>query len=351
MKKNVSLFFLATLFSFSLQATTASFVIERNCVNEKTILQSTSNSKDIIVHQLWDLTGNHIYNDAQGVQISQQFPDTGVFNVGLMIITNVGDTVTYRKDVVIYDKPVALFSVSDRCSGDSTVFTDLSTISSGKIDNFLWLLGDGTSMFFKPGPKHRYNNAGIYDVTLITVSEFGCKDTFTKSVEVFPTPEIVFTVVKDTVFFEDDSAHISVSSDFISYLWSTGDTLPMITVKNQGVYGVSVVDVNHCPASSEIAITVIPKRKLRFVDIITPNNDGINDHFQILDMNAYKQVKLQVFNRYGIEVFQSDNYENNWDATYNGKLLPQGSYYYIVEVIDWNPDRNTVYKGSLSILY
>ena len=68
-------------------------------------------------------------------------------------------------------------------------------------------------------------------------------------------------------------------------------------------------------------------------------------------MDGYKQVKLQVFNRYGIEVFQSENYENNWDATYNGKLLPQGSYYYIVEVIDWNPDRNIVYKGSLSILY
>jgi gliding motility-associated-like protein len=58
----------------------------------------------------------------------------------------------------------------------------------------------------------------------------------------------------------------------------------------------------------------------------SPNNDGVND---VLVLEGYKSgtvIKLQIFNRWGSEVFSSDNYQNDW----NGDDLPSGTYYYIL---------------------
>jgi len=351
MKKNICFCFLALFCYFGAQATTASFITERNCVNEKTTLTSTSTSKDSIDYFQWDLNGDMVYNDASGRIIYYQFPGIGSYDVGLRIITDVGDTVTVRKQVIIFGKPTGNFSVSQNCSLDSTLFTDMSSISSGTISNYLWIFGDGSSKYFKTSPKYRYNQAGTYNVTLITISDMGCEDTFTKTIEIFPTPVVILTVFEDSIFYEDDSAEISVQGDYTSYLWSTGDTLSKIMVKEQGIYDVAVVDSNNCPSSASMIITVIPKKSLKFVDVITPNNDGINDVFQVLDKEGYRQVKINIYNRYGVEVYAAEDYVNDWGGTYNGELLPEGTYFYVVEIIDWNSDRNTVYKGALSVIY
>ncbi|MFC2114230.1 gliding motility-associated C-terminal domain-containing protein [Bacteroidota bacterium] len=351
MKRNISFFVIILSCIVSAQATTASFTTERNCINEKTILQSTSTSKDIIIAYLWDLTGNQVYNDRQGSQVSYPFPSIGNFDVGLKIITDVGDTVVVRKQITIYDKPHGDFSVSENCSKDSTYFKDNSTLSSGLIENYLWIFGDGISKYFKPSPHHRYNQSGNFDVTLITITEFGCRDTFTKGIVIYPTPEVILSVYEDSIFFEDDSAEISVQDAYDSYVWSTGETTNKIKVKEEGLYSVDVVDANNCPSSAKMNIIVLPKNQLTFVEIVTPNNDGINDYFRVINKEGYKQVILQVFNRNGVQVYEADNYQNDWGGTYNGKLLPEGTYYYVVEVLDWNPDRNKVYKGSLSILH
>lgn len=58
----------------------------------------------------------------------------------------------------------------------------------------------------------------------------------------------------------------------------------------------------------------------------SPDGDGINDYFEI--PCAIGDVQLSVYNRWGIEVFKSLRYHNDWDGTYNGAPLPDGTYYY-----------------------
>jgi gliding motility-associated-like protein len=65
---------------------------------------------------------------------------------------------------------------------------------------------------------------------------------------------------------------------------------------------------------------------------ISPNGDGINDVFVI--RCAAGAVSINVFNRWGIEVYRSDNYLNDWDGTYNGGPLPDGTYYYLLKYTD-----------------
>ncbi|UKJ07066.1 gliding motility-associated C-terminal domain-containing protein [Solitalea lacus] len=61
-------------------------------------------------------------------------------------------------------------------------------------------------------------------------------------------------------------------------------------------------------------------------NVITPNGDGFNDFFQ-LPTNEQEFNRLKIFNVWGKMVYQSDNYQNNW----NGSELPIGTYYYSLE--------------------
>ena len=68
--------------------------------------------------------------------------------------------------------------------------------------------------------------------------------------------------------------------------------------------------------------------------IFTPNGDGVNDEFVVpcLYSGNYIDSNLSVFNQWGNVVFSTDNYDNTWAGTYNGKDLPVGTYYYILDL-------------------
>ncbi len=66
----------------------------------------------------------------------------------------------------------------------------------------------------------------------------------------------------------------------------------------------------------------------------TPDGDGINDLFVITAIDGVEGAELTIFNRYGNLVFESDDYDNTWDgrSSVNDKLMPDGTYFYILEI-------------------
>jgi gliding motility-associated-like protein len=67
------------------------------------------------------------------------------------------------------------------------------------------------------------------------------------------------------------------------------------------------------------------------MNAFTPNGDGINDRWLVTNGAACtNQIVVKVFNRYGNEVYSNENYQNNWDGTYKGKPVPDGTYYYVI---------------------
>ncbi|TCK68060.1 gliding motility-associated-like protein [Winogradskyella wandonensis] len=84
-------------------------------------------------------------------------------------------------------------------------------------------------------------------------------------------------------------------------------------------------------------------------DIISPNGDSVNDTWTIIGINRFPGTKVKVYSRWGNEVFASDNYGNNWAGTGpGGKLLPAGSYYY---VLDQGGTGETIIDGWLVIIF
>jgi gliding motility-associated-like protein len=63
----------------------------------------------------------------------------------------------------------------------------------------------------------------------------------------------------------------------------------------------------------------------------SPNNDGVNDTFVIEGVLANPDNQLTIFNRYGNQVYTKEGYRNDWDGTWNGRNLPDGTYFYLFE--------------------
>jgi len=64
----------------------------------------------------------------------------------------------------------------------------------------------------------------------------------------------------------------------------------------------------------------------------SPNNDGINDFFFVEGLEDTDTEEISIFNRWGNLVFFAKDYQNNWDGTWNGEDLPDGTYFYVIEV-------------------
>jgi gliding motility-associated-like protein len=66
----------------------------------------------------------------------------------------------------------------------------------------------------------------------------------------------------------------------------------------------------------------------------SPNSDGINDYFKIDGLQNYSAHRLYIYNRWGTEVYRAAPYQNDWYGTFGGKILPNGTYFYLLDTGD-----------------
>ena len=100
-------------------------------------------------------------------------------------------------------------------------------------------------------------------------------------------------------------------------------------------YFIWTISNGTCPASLDSVLYDL--RDFAAPQGFSPNGDGINDYFEILDAEQYPNAKLTVYNRWGTEVYHSDHYSNNWDGhatntIFGSGVLPAGTYFYILEL-------------------
>ena len=89
-------------------------------------------------------------------------------------------------------------------------------------------------------------------------------------------------------------------------------------------------DNNYLPADTTLTIAIVTTHR-NVMYLFTPNNDGINDYWEIPNLAAMGRVSVRVYNRWGQLMFADDDYNNRWDGTSNGRPLPEGAYPFIIE--------------------
>jgi len=137
-----------------------------------------------------------------------------------------------------------------------------------------------------------------------------------------------------------------------NYAWTPGTGLSDSTISNPvatpeitTTYYLTVTSAAGCTAMDSLIITVLPT--IKFPDGISPNGDGANDVWIIDFIEEYPKNVVEIYNRWGELLFHADGYKQDWDGTYNGKDLPIGTYYYI---IDLHEESIQPFTGPLTIL-
>lgn len=121
-----------------------------------------------------------------------RFPGTGPYTVTLVVFNSLGRSDTAKKVITLLRAPVAAFSASNACLGDTISFKDLSVVfGTDSIISRNWDLGDGFTTSLKAF-KYSYTAAGAYDVLLTVTSSAGCSDTQSRRVNVFTIPTADF---------------------------------------------------------------------------------------------------------------------------------------------------------------
>ena len=75
-----------------------------------------------------------------------------------------------------------------------------------------------------------------------------------------------------------------------------------------------------------------PDDEIQVAEFFSPNGDGINDEWRVINLDQYPNSVIRVYTRSGRLIFQKRGYQNNWNGTHNNQLLPEASYYYMIDL-------------------
>ncbi len=178
------------------------------------------------------------------------YSSADTFNVQLIAYTSFGCYDTLVQPIIIYPQPLADFNFLNNCFGVNSNFYDNSSVVYGNITGWSWNFGDnppGTSGV--SNPSYLYNNHGSYNVTLITTTNFNCKDTVIKTIYIHPLPQPDFTFQNICVYDQAQFNNISQIpyGNIIAYQWDFGDgntsaqTSPSHSYNPFGMYTVKLV--------------------------------------------------------------------------------------------------------------
>jgi hypothetical protein len=164
--------------------------------------------------------------------------------------------------------------------------------------------------------------------------------------------EIELNLGSDTVFCEDDviDIQLDVTSPYASYQWQDGSTLPIYTIKEAGMYGVTVS--NACMSVSkalEISTKDCRDCRLRLPNIFTPKN---GEYVYLPEVSfELHSFSMTIYNRWGGVVYQTNTYAS-WDGkTTNGQDVSAGVYYCVAEYSSKdNPAKKCVANSSVTVV-
>ncbi len=193
----------------------------------------------------------------------------------------------------------------------------------------------------------------------ITIKDFAC-GVFTKNIIVPSRPAPQVYAGPDRIIIDGDAITLNggiSNGNAATISWTPASGIisgansfnPVVKPVTTTTFGMNVTDVNGCSSTDNALVTVLPYC-IKVWNAFTPNGDGINDKWLVTNgVPCYENIEVAVYNRYGSEVYHNAHYNNDWDGTYKGSPVADGTYYYIVKVRLIN-GQIPVLKGDVTIL-
>lgn len=295
--------------------------------------------------------GNTVFSNDPNDPVEYTYDTWGEFNIVLQVGNDLcNDTAS---QVVRIDPPLPIASFEGEGEGCMPLVVSFTNTSTYGV-TYEWNFGDGGSSF-EENPTHVYYQAGTYNVTLTVTGPGGQVDVAAVpgAVTVHPRAEAFFTVNPPVIQVPDQVFFLNLSNNASIYEWDFGDgnmsnaVSPHHFYETLGWHSVTLVanNIYNCPDtfSIEQAVRGDIDSQIAIPNAFTPSTSGpsggwwdIDDMFNndifFPQYKGVEEFQMQIFNRWGELLFESNNVRQGWDGYYRGHLCQQDVYVWRVKV-------------------
>ena len=262
-------------------------------------------------------------------------PATKTVTVRMISYSGISCLNVLTKTVTLLATPSLQFDALNEVCSNAPSFQ----ITQASITNGL----PGTGVYSGPGvsPSGFFNpntaTAGIHKIRYTFNGANNCSNYIEQTITVNPTPNALAGPDKNVLEGGVVQLTPALNAGFpVTYLWTPPTGLdnpnapdPLASPVNDITYTMKVTSDKGCTTSDQIFVKVLKKPQIP--NIFSPNGDNIHDRWVIGFLETYPGCTVEVFNRYGQRIYYTVGYTTPWDGTVNGKPVPVGTYYYIVD--------------------
>lgn len=295
---------------------------------------------------------------------SCNYQSTSLFSGGYGLpkwVYNIDDTIKIKPNSIVF---------TDSCLSNTTRFTLSDTTG---IVNVNWLFGDATSGAGNTAAgikvSHVFTQTGSFKVRAIVTNSCG-KDTLFTNVSIINCSIICTGTIKSTSdSCQKADRYFSIVSDsaVFSVKWDFGDPAsgasnssvefsPMYKFSAAGNYQITAIVTFSCgidTVKKTIRVvacdTAVAVCKLDIPNIFTPNSDSLNDSFYPLPSCETEVYEFIIYNRWGQQLFATNNPSDKWDGKTHGNECPDGVYIYLLKY-KFNGQKPVFVNGTVTLL-
>ncbi len=314
--------------------------------------------------------GNCVNNKTDYITVKFAAP---IFTRGTYQLTlKAGDDGTVIIDECGQETPVQTlpFSTVDTVNADFSVASKLgcqrdtltfSHNGANGVNSWNWIFNNGT-------PVTTQTHTIIFPATSTNTISLGvsngvCADTASSIIKLDNEVKASFTMPK--VICPEDGLQVTNTStgQIDTWQWkfdvlgnsSLKDPPPFLfpTINREAYYTVKLLAGNislGCVDSARVTLTVLDFCLIEVPTGFTPNNDGLNDYFRPHNALKADNYDFRVFNRWGQLVFQSRNWQDQWDGRLNGKLQTTGVYVWMLSYTHRDTKQPVFRKGTVTLI-
>ncbi len=227
--------------------------------------------------------------------------------------------------------PLAQISITGTCTSTPTNFGVID-LSGNNIQSWQWDFGDGATAAVKD-TQHIYTDTGTYHVQLSLLSNSGCANLIDSNVVIYGTNA---SAGADTIIAAPGQPIQLQATGGVSYEWLPAAGLSNATIANpvatnttNQLYTLRAYSPSGCDSYDQVLIRIFNGPEIYVPNAFTPDGNGTNDLLRAHPVGIAKLKRFTVYNRNGEIVFSTNNSNQGWDGTFQGKLQNSGAYVWI----------------------
>lgn len=322
----------------------------------------------------WTTSGSGSFNAPASTQ-TQYIPGAGDNNcLDISVATNGSGAcapATQTINICFYPIPNVDFTV-DPAAGCEPLLVNFDGITDLPNNaTYEWDFGDpasGNNTATLVSAQHVYNENGTYSVALKVTSERNCSNiSAAKQIVVHPKPvaaidaDYWLTTVEQTRIRFVDRTTIDAPGNITSYLWEFGDpdnnfspnknpSFEYPTDTGTYIVKLKVVSADGCEDETERPLVILPKILVFIPNAFIPDKAGeqANERFWVT-ASDFATFQIDVFSRWGELLYTSKEITEGWDGKFKGQAVPQGVYFYVVNMTDLKGEKLS-FKGTITLL-